>query len=153
MFLEFSGFYILSNLQLSRFFVVVCLSSNFDSLSYLQLFVNNFFISFLLSVSAATFIYYHICYCLSTTFLTHFSELSHRFSRWTFNISLLSQLVKGICAIFLYNFQLYFPTTKCAYFFCISLYFVVNKKGSILNVGVCWKAHFQHSFRCNKIHL
>ena len=62
------------------------------------------------------------------TFLTHFSELSHRFSRWTFNISLLSQLVKGICAIFLYNFQLYFPTTKCAYFFCISLYFVVNKK-------------------------
>ena len=128
MFLEFSGFYILSNLQLSRFFVVVCLSSNFDSLSYLQLFVNNFFISFLLSVSAATFIYYHICYCLSTTFLTHFSELSHRFSRWTFNISLLSQLVKGICAIFLYNFQLYFPTTKCAYFFCISLYFVVNKK-------------------------
>ena len=87
-----------------------------------------FFISFLLSVSAATFIYYHICYCLSTTFSTHFSELSHRFPRWTFNISLLSQLVKGICAIFLYNFQLYFHTTKCTYFFCISLYFVVNKK-------------------------
>ena len=87
-----------------------------------------FFISFLLSVLAATFIYYHICYCLSTTFLTHFFELSYRFSRWTFNISLLYQLVKGICSIFLYNFQLYFRTTKCAYFFCISLYFVVNKK-------------------------
>ena len=99
----------------------ICLSSNFGSLSYLQPFVNNFFISFLLSVSVATFIYYHICYCLSTTFSTHFSELSHRFPRWTFNISLLSQLVKGICAIFLYNFQLYFHTTKCTYFFFISL--------------------------------
>ena len=87
-----------------------------------------FFISFLLSVLAAIFIYYHICYCLSTTFLTHFFELSYRFSRWTFNISLLYQLVKGICSIFLYNFQLYFRTTKCAYFFCIFLYFVVNKK-------------------------
>ena len=87
----------------------ICLSSNFGSLSYLQPFVNNFFISFLLSVSVATFIYYHICYCLSTTFSTHFSELSHRFPRWTFNISLLSQLVKGICAIFLYKSTRHFP--------------------------------------------
>ena len=47
MFLEFSGFYILSNLQLSRFIVY-------------------------LVASAATLIYYHIYQILSTTFLTFF---------------------------------------------------------------------------------
>ena len=44
--LEFSGFYILFNLQLSRFFVVVCLSSNSFSISDVVLFVNNFFYLF-----------------------------------------------------------------------------------------------------------
>ena len=40
---EFSGFYILFNLWFSRFFVVVCLSSNSFSISDVVLFVNNFF--------------------------------------------------------------------------------------------------------------
>ena len=40
---EFSGFYILFNLQFSRISVVVHLSGNFDSISHSQLFVNNFF--------------------------------------------------------------------------------------------------------------
>ncbi|ENZ37993.1 hypothetical protein HMPREF1089_05334, partial [Enterocloster bolteae 90B3] len=43
LFLEFSGFYILSNLQLSRFFVVGLFSSNFYILSQSLVFVNNFF--------------------------------------------------------------------------------------------------------------
>ena len=128
MFLEFSGFYILSNLQLSRFFVVSCLSSNFDSLSHLQLFVNNFFYFFFVVCLSSNFYILPYLLLFVNNFLTHFFELSYRFSRWTFNISLLYQLVKGICSIFLYNFQLYFRTTKCAYFFCIFLYFVVNKK-------------------------
>ena len=41
--LEFSGFYILFNLQFSRFLVAVVLSGNFDIISRLQAFVNNFF--------------------------------------------------------------------------------------------------------------
>ena len=44
--LEFSGFYILFNLWFSRFFVVVCLSSNSFSISDVVLFVNNFFYLF-----------------------------------------------------------------------------------------------------------
>ena len=43
---EFSGFYILFNLWFSRFFVVVCLSSNSFSISDVVLFVNNFFYLF-----------------------------------------------------------------------------------------------------------
>ena len=44
--LEFSGFYILFNLWFSRFFVVICLSSNSFSISDVVLFVNNFFYLF-----------------------------------------------------------------------------------------------------------
>ena len=44
--LEFSGFYILFNLWFSRFFVVVCFSSNSFSISDVVLFVNNFFYLF-----------------------------------------------------------------------------------------------------------
>ena len=43
LFSEFSGFYILFNLQLSRFFVVVHFSGNSFILPQSQLFVNNFF--------------------------------------------------------------------------------------------------------------
>ncbi|MBS5284460.1 MAG: hypothetical protein KHY46_11455, partial [Clostridiales bacterium] len=50
LFLECSGFYILFNLQFSRFFVVV--------------------------ISAATFISYHSRFCLSTTFFILFSLFS-----------------------------------------------------------------------------
>ena len=56
LFSEFSGFYILFNLQLSRFFVVVHLSGNSFIIPQSQLFVNNFlnFIFLLFSQQASS---------------------------------------------------------------------------------------------------
>ena len=68
MFLEFSGFYILSNLQLSRFFVVGLFSSNFYILSQSFVFVNNFFNFF-------------ISYSLALLVLTAAQEISYQMFR------------------------------------------------------------------------
>ncbi|WP_207671133.1 MULTISPECIES: hypothetical protein, partial [unclassified Clostridium] len=68
LFLEFSGFYILSNLQLSRFFVVGLFSSNFYILSQLQVFVNNFF-------------YFLFSYSLAPLVLTAAQEISYQMLR------------------------------------------------------------------------
>ncbi|MDU1138909.1 hypothetical protein, partial [Enterocloster bolteae] len=68
LFLEFSGFYILSNLQLSRFFVVGLFSSNFYILSQPLVFVNNFF-------------HFFISYSLALLVLTAAQEISYQMFR------------------------------------------------------------------------
>ncbi|ENZ49177.1 hypothetical protein HMPREF1085_03199, partial [Enterocloster bolteae 90A9] len=81
LFLEFSGFYILSNLQLSRFFVVGLFSSNFYILSQSLVFVNNFFNFFisyslaLLVLTAAQEISYQMLQQMSTGFFNFFHFL------------------------------------------------------------------------------
>jgi len=81
LFLEFSGFYILSNLQLSRFFVVGLFSSNFYILSQSLVFVNNFFHFFisyslaLLVLTAAQEISYQMLQQMSTGFFNFFHFL------------------------------------------------------------------------------
>ena len=80
LFSEFSGFYILFNLQLSRFFVVVYLSGNSFIIPQLQLFVNNFFnfifllyrFKFILSMSCLRQLIYISMYYL---FCQHFFQL------------------------------------------------------------------------------
>ena len=106
---EFSGFYILFNLQFSRISVVVHLSGNFDSISRSQLFVNNFF-KFLFCclffpqrqlLYLITFI--AVCQQLFYSIFQLISELPLRVPQWTFNIPLLFRLVKTFFTIFLHS--------------------------------------------------
>ena len=143
-FLEFSGFYILFNLQFSRNFCCSAFSAathssyhRFSSLS------TTFFIFFSSPLtgssketercifSTATLTFYHGCLYLSTTFFILFLSFYtqfHSLSRWNFTITLYERLVKGICAIFLNNFYFLTSTTKYAHFSLLCPYIVSHKK-------------------------
>ena len=83
MFLEFSGFYILSNLQLSRFFVVGLFSSNFYILSQSLAFVNNFFkfLFFVFADCLSEYQWYHTQVFMSTTFFNNSQKLFRKMER------------------------------------------------------------------------
>ena len=104
--LEFSGFYILFNLQLSRFFVVLFLTAWLFYYNHLCL-SRTFLIIF--CCSSATQSVYHVSLLLSTTFLFFSNSLFEPlFSQRNYNITLYPAIVKRICRFFLHIFfQLY----------------------------------------------
>ena len=102
--LEFSGFYILFNLQLSRFFVVVSFSTaRLFYHSCLSLSTTFFILFFVAHQQLNHLIMYH-CFCQQLfLFFSNSFLFEPLLSQWNYNITSPSAIVKRICSIFLHT--------------------------------------------------
>ena len=125
--LEFSGFYILFNLQFSRnFFVVARKQLWYSIISRFvcqQLF---YFIFCRCFCSQQQLLYLIISSCICQQLFQLFSKLFPLFSQWNYNIAFYRLNVKGICSIFstIFNWDLLSNQNHyiCAFYKHIPIY-------------------------------